>query len=216
MKRRLGVDPKGLAGAGFLRVPRTSEQQGLQQSQGPEGAEGQARGRGGQAERLAVGRVGWQAEAPSRGTPSSGEAVGAQAPLASGEAPLPRCSPLLRPPARAAWSRACKDRAAAHARSLRSRRLRGGNARRPLQAWCRWSALGSPRAAPARGALVRPACPRARPPPRRCARRVTRAASRRAGGGGAAPPCVPAGGAWRADLAGIRHRGQELEASSLV
>lgn len=185
--RRLGVDlgwcPKGRLVLCFWRVPWTSEQQGLQQNQGPEGAEGRREGgAGGQAGSLAKGRVGWQAEAPSRGTPRCVEAVGVQGPGSLGRgAPTlflvgrvsPRGRRCLAPP------RASRGRVVAHAGApLRSPRLGalvtpGAPCRRgadgPL-----WAAL----ARPLREARwFGPPSPRARPPPwlGRCAQRESRA-----------------------------------------
>lgn len=72
--------PKGLAGAGFLEGSLDLRTAGSAAEPGTRGCRGEARGRGGQAGRLVKGRVGWQAEAPSRGTPGNVEAVGVQGP----------------------------------------------------------------------------------------------------------------------------------------
>lgn len=194
--------PKGLAGAAFLEGSLDLRTAGSAAEPGTRGCREEARGRGGQADRLAKGRVGWQAKAPSGRTPRNVEAVGVWGPGSLGRgAPtfasrLGRVSPrgrrCLAPPG------ASRGRVAAHgAAPLRSPPLpsapRVGNARRPLQAWCRWSALGSPRAAPLRGALVRPAKPAGAPTyPAAALRttRVTRTASPGAGWQSAAPPCA--------------------------
>lgn len=130
-----------------------------------------------------------------------------RAPVASGEARLPCFSPRPRLSARAALSRA--SRRLQGSRGSPRRRSpplpsapRVGNARRPLQAWCRWSALGSPRAAPPRGALVRPAKPAGAPTSPAAAlrtARITRTALPGASGQSAAPPCARAGEAGCAD-----------------
>lgn len=202
LRRRLGVDLgwclKGWLVLGFWRVPWTSEQQGLQQSQGSEGAEG--RREGGAGRQGAWRRTGWVVRPRPR--PEGPLAMWRQrvsrAPVASGEERLPCFSPPPRLSAQAALSRA--SRRLQGSRGSPRRRSpplpsapRVGNARRPLQAWCRWSALGSPRAAPPRGALVRPAKPAGAPTSRAAAlrtARVTRTALPGASGRSAAPPCV--------------------------
>lgn len=114
------------------------------------------------------------------------------------ESLTPCSSPRPRLSARAALSRASRRLQGSRGSP---RRLspplpsapRVGNARRPLQAWCRWSALGSPRAAPPRGALVRPAKPAGAPTSPAAAlrtARVTRTALPEASGRSAAPPCA--------------------------
>lgn len=72
--------PKGLAGVGFLEGSLDLRSAGSAAEPGTRGCRGEARGRGGQAGRLAKDRVGWQAEAPSRGTPGNVEAVGVRGP----------------------------------------------------------------------------------------------------------------------------------------
>lgn len=72
--------PKGLAAAGFLEGFLDLRTAGSAVEPGTRGCREEARGRGGQAGRLAKGRVGWQAEAPSRGTPRNVEAVSVQGP----------------------------------------------------------------------------------------------------------------------------------------
>lgn len=149
-------------------------------------------------------------------------------PLARGEARLARCLPvshvLPRGRRRLAPPGASRGREAAHAGApLRSPRLGVGNARRPLQAWCRWSALGSPVRPPPRSALVRPAKPAGAPTSSAAAlrpARVTRTASPGASSQGAAPPCARAGvggtrdadcGASRAGACGRRLRPRQRE-----
>lgn len=150
---------------------------------GTRGCRGEARGQGGQAGRLAKGRVGWRPR--PEGPLAMWRQWVSRVPIASGEARLPCFSPRPRLSARASSSRA-------------SRRLQGsrgsprrrspplpsapsvGNARRPLQAWCRWSALGSPRAAPPRGALVQPAKPAGAPTSSAAALRTARVTESRA------------------------------------
>lgn len=162
--------PNGLADAGFLRVSWTSEQQGLQQSRGPEGADGRREGGAGRPSAwLWAGWVGRPRPRPEGPLATRGQWE-SRVPLARGEARLARCSPvshvLPRGRRRLAPPGASRGRVAAHAGDpLRSPRLGVGNARRPLQAWCRWSALGSS-VRPLRGARwFGPPSPRARPPP---------------------------------------------------
>lgn len=82
--------PKGLAAAGFLEGSLDLRTAGSAVEPGTRGCREEARGRGGQAGRLAKGRVGWQAEAPSRGTPRNVEAVSVQ-----GSGSLGRGAPTL-------------------------------------------------------------------------------------------------------------------------
>lgn len=181
----LGVVPRGLTDAGFLRVPWTSEQQGLQQSRGPERADGRREGGAGRPSAwLWAGWVGRPRPRPEGPLATRGQWE-SRVPLARAEARLARCLPvshvLPRGRRRLAPPGASRGPVAAHAGApLRSPRLGVGNARRPLQAWCRWSALGSP-VRPLRGARwFGPPSPRTRPPPRlrRCARRESRAQPR--------------------------------------
>lgn len=129
-----------------------------------------------------------------------------RAPVASGEARLPcfssaaslRASGVVSRLRRLQGSRGSPRRRSPPLPSAR----RVGNARRPLQAWCRWSALGSPRAAPPRGALVRPAKPAGAPTSLAAAlrtARVTRTALPGVSGQSAAPPCAGTGAAGCAD-----------------
>lgn len=220
--------PNGQADAGFLRVPWTLEQQGLQQSQGPEDADGRREGGAGRpSARLWTGWVGRPRPRPEGPLATRGQWE-SRVPLARGEARLARCSPVshvlprgrrrLAPPG-ASWGRV-----AAHAGApLRSPRLGVGNARRPLQAWCRWSALGSP-VRPLRGACwFGPPSPRACPPPRlrRCARRESRAQPRpEPAAGMRRRPALEPGwggtgsadcGASRAGACGLRLRSRQRE-----
>lgn len=67
----LGVVPRGLTDARFLRVPWTSEQQGLQQSRGPERADGRREGGAGRAGRApGCGHGGWAGRGPVPKDPS--------------------------------------------------------------------------------------------------------------------------------------------------
>lgn len=188
----------------FWRVPWTSDQQGLQQSQGPEGAEG--RREGGVGRQGAWRRTGWVGRPRPR--PEGPLAMWRQwvsgVPDSLGRgAPTLLLASVASLRAGGVVSRLLGSRGSPRRRSppLPSAR-RVGNARRPLQAWCRWSALGSPRAAPPRGALVRPAKPAGAPTSPAAAlrtARVTRTALPAGGGRSAAPPCAGAGGAGCAD-----------------
>lgn len=109
----LGVVPRGLTDAGFLRVLWTSEQQGLQQSRGPERADGRREGGAGRPSAwLWAGWVGRPRPRPEGPLATRGQWE-SRVPLARAEARLARCLPVshvlprgrrrLAPPPGVAW-----------------------------------------------------------------------------------------------------------------